>query len=264
VRITAKSIEGGRVLKGVACPADTKAPVLINQVSMVGTGSADEFVAAFPRIKEDDPDGDQCENPMRGEFILPCTTFFDTDSGNDKIVGSPGVDIVWGGAGDDKILTRAGADEIHAGTDVPLPEDTDNDTVEAGPAQPFSRLIVPPTGMIPRPNIDKNVVFGNQGNDTIVGGRDFDEIHGGSGINTIYSDERRLVDLFGFFPFAPRRDIVDCTTDLALKPVQKIQYSDFGPDGEGEQDVLTASCPLNQYPIPHIPLSDPTGIFPYP
>ena len=83
------------------------------------------------------------------------------NGGPDSIIGGDGSDVVYGGVGGDTIDT--------SGDDEPLPD-------------------VGYPGVYPAdsdPNNDKDLVFGEQGDDIITTGDDDDEIYGGSGNDTI-------------------------------------------------------------------------------
>ncbi len=98
--------------------------------------------------------------PDRGfGAILPA----DPDPDNDK-------DTVYGGAGNDTILTGDDADLIYGGAG--------DDFIDGG--------------------IDDDLIYGGEGNDTIIGGEGADTIYGGDGDDVIYAGLEPGTDFFGF------------------------------------------------------------------
>jgi len=77
--------------------------------------------------------------------------------GNDRIVGTPGDDVIFCGDGDDRVLGRGGDDYIDCGSG--------NDTVNSGPG--------------------RDRVLGRSGNDFIRGGAGEDQLAGGGGNDRI-------------------------------------------------------------------------------
>ncbi|MBL4917686.1 Hint domain-containing protein [Szabonella alba] len=109
----------------------------------------------------------------------------DTDPENDR-------DLVFGGSGNDTILTGDDADTIHAGAG--------DDFVNAG--------------------IDADLVYGGDGNDTLIGGEGADTVFGGAGNDLIYGG---LDDTIG--------DALDLPDDVDLRPENNPDLL-FGGEGD--------------------------------
>jgi len=90
------------------------------------------------------------------------------DAGNDILMGGDGNDVIDGGAGDDRIMGGKGADILHGGDGA--------DFINAAEE-----------GVSPDP-ADADIIFGDGGNDQIVGGASLlGEAHGGDGDDSIYA-----------------------------------------------------------------------------
>ncbi len=113
--------------------------------------------------------------------------YLDGGAGDDVVRGGDGADIVIGDAGDDELYGNGGDDTIYGGDG----SDTvyggnGNDTIDTGGSAPASDYGWP--GVIPPdadPFDDRDVVYGNGGDDVISTGDDQDYISGGNGNDTI-------------------------------------------------------------------------------
>jgi Ca2+-binding RTX toxin-like protein len=118
------------------------------------------------------------------------TNFLDGGAGDDTIDGRGGDDTLIGGTGNDSILGGGGNDTILGGDG--------RDTVDGGPGDDFIDTSAPISagplpdlgfpGLFPadaNPENDRDLVFGGDGNDTILTGDDADTIEGGAGNDSI-------------------------------------------------------------------------------
>uniref|UniRef100_UPI0038928519 Ig-like domain-containing protein n=1 Tax=Pseudooceanicola sp. MF1-13 TaxID=3379095 RepID=UPI0038928519 len=115
-----------------------------------------------------DPEGDMVDaedalDPTSGDDDL-----IEAYSGDDTVVAGSGDDTVDGGEGNDSINGNSGDDSITSGPDG-LPDEE----------------IFPGTPVDSDPNDDRDIVFGDEGDDTINTGDDRDTIYGGSGDDEI-------------------------------------------------------------------------------
>jgi len=115
-----------------------------------------------------DPEGDMVDNddaldPTSGDDDL-----IEAYSGDDTVVAGSGDDTVDGGDGQDSINGNSGDDSITSGPDG-LPDEQ----------------IFPGTPVDADPENDRDIVYGDEGDDTINTGDDRDTIYGGSGDDVI-------------------------------------------------------------------------------
>jgi len=117
-------------------------------------------------------------------------------AGNDTIYGGDGSDRVYGGAGDDVIDTR-GNNPLFDNPYPPLPMDPDmfndrdtvfggagNDTIMTGDDR--DTIFGGSGDDTIDAGIDDDLVYAGAGNDTVIGGEGNDTIHGGDGDDVIY------------------------------------------------------------------------------
>jgi Ca2+-binding RTX toxin-like protein len=125
--------------------------------SLIGNQGNDSIIGGDGNDYADGGDGDDYINTSGGgahplpDLGYPGLFPADADPFNDR-------DTVFGGAGNDTIITGDDADWIDGGTG--------NDVIDAG--------------------FDRDTVFGGEGDDFIVGGEGSDYIEGGAGNDTIY------------------------------------------------------------------------------
>ncbi len=148
-------------------------------------------------------------NPLNDYFVFPAIPVDPTPNddrdlvfgglGNDSIITGDDADTIYGGDGADTVDAGLDADYIEGNLgndliDAGLGADTvyggdGNDTITAG-IDAFSDYNNEPFGLfggIQDPNTDdgRDLVFGGQGNDTVITGDDADTIYGGIGNDTI-------------------------------------------------------------------------------
>lgn len=194
-----------------------------------------------------DPEGDRIDN---GDAILPGE--------------APNDDIVEAGAGDDVVFTGDGSDDVFGG----LGNDLIN-TSAPDSASPLPDLGYP--GLFPAdadPENDRDLVFGGDGNDTIITGDDADTINGeagadeidggfdadlifggeggdsivgGEGSDTIFGDAGDDLIYAGLTPATPDGLSIPDATDLVPTNGTDLVYGGDGNDtvfGADDADVL--------------------------
>ena len=102
------------------------------------------------------------------------------DAGNDEIDGGIDADLIYGGTGDDIIVGGEGADTIFG--------DEGDDRIFSGlsPAFPDELNIPDATDLVPTNGTD--LVFGGDGNDTIFGADDADVLYGDAGDDQLFGE----------------------------------------------------------------------------
>lgn len=106
------------------------------------------------------------------------------NSGDNVIKGMAGKDILYGNAGDDEI--RGGA-----GNDVIIGNNISAQTVEVLNSALFDFKIPTTIGTSEKYQEGMNRLYGDAGNDIIIGGDDIDLIYGGDGNDKIYAGDGR-------------------------------------------------------------------------
>lgn len=117
------------------------------------------------------------------------------DDGDDSIGGMAGRDTVFAGAGNDSVVWNDPTGDVvygDAGNDMLRGGDTAADTIFGGEGDDVIRAVADPE----LANHAPDILFGDDGNDTIVGGNANDRIEGGAGNDTLTGSGG--ADLFAF------------------------------------------------------------------
>ena len=98
--------------------------------------------------------------------------------GNDLVYAGFDADLVYGGAGDDTLVGGEGADTIIGGAG--------DDLIYGGLDGTLGEVLDIPDDTDLRPNNNTDLLFGGDGNDTIYGRDDNDTLYGGTGNDVLY------------------------------------------------------------------------------
>ena len=115
------------------------------------------------------------------------------DKQNNNIWGNSGDNVIKGMAGNDTLYGNAGDDEIRggAGKDVIIGNNISAQTVEVLNSAMFDFKIPTTIGTSEKYQEGMNRLYGDAGNDIIIGGDDIDLIYGGDGKDKIYAGDGR-------------------------------------------------------------------------
>lgn len=144
-------------------------------------------------------------------------------AGNDSIDGKGGADVMTGGLGNDRYFVDNALDQVietaAGGTDVVLA--SVDYTLGDGQAVEILRANAGATGLTLRGNELDNRIYGGIGNDTLNGKAGADEMTGGDGNDTYIVDQMgdRVIEALG-----GGTDTVYALTDYTLRAGQEVEY----------------------------------------
>ncbi len=160
--------------------------------------------------------------------------FLDGGEGHDTLDGGADRDLLFGGDGDDVLLGGAAADFLSGGMG--------SDTLNGGSGDDVLNGTF--TGGSSDQD-DGDVLWGGDGNDTLIIGRD-DVAHGGAGSDTfVAGDYIEDADVAGHVAdFNPSEDRIEVIFDPDVDPNPRLEVHDF-EDGSGADIVLNGSVILS-------------------
>jgi Ca2+-binding RTX toxin-like protein len=139
-----------------------------------------DYPGLYPADTDPEDDRDLVYGGLGNDTIITgddADTIFG-DGGNDSINAGVDADLVYGGAGNDTIIGSEGADTIFG--------EAGNDLIYGGLDDTIGDALDLPDALDLRPLNNPDLIFGGSGNDTIFGRDDNDTLFGGTGNDVLF------------------------------------------------------------------------------